>query len=271
MRRSLFTVGVLTVLAAAAAVLFAALGFAAPNQTAAQAQYAPSNTAPPTIDDTTPEEGQTLTASPGTWAGDQPMVFAYRWQRCNPAGNNCVDIPNATTQTYTVGAADVDNTLRVTVTATNASGSSSATSAATSRVAKAAPRDPSSTTRVTVAQVTPPDRLIVDQVRFTPNPIRSRFSAITVRVRVLDTRGRAVSGALVFARSTPLVTTTAPETATDADGWATMTVRPERDFVIVFRRGYSLQWFVRARKPGENPLAGISTRRLVQVAISPAA
>jgi hypothetical protein len=31
------------------------------------------------------------------------------------------------------------------------------------------------------------------------------------------------------------------------------------------RNGYAIQYFVRARKQGDNPLAGVSGRRLVQV------
>lgn len=272
MRRNVYRAGVLGAVAGAGVALFGALGYAAPNETSAQAQYAPRNTAPPTINDTTPEVRQTLTASAGTWAGDQPIVFSYQWTRCNPGGNNCVAIPNAKAQTYTVQSADVGNTLRVVVTATNSSGTNSATSAATSKVAEAppAPREPRAGETISVTAVTPPQRLLIDQVRFSPNPIRSRFDAINVRVRVLDTRGFVVSGAVVFLRSTPLVTTSAGEAATGNDGWATFTIRPDRDFSIVFRRGYNLQFFVRARKPGENPLAGVSTRRLVQVGISPA-
>jgi hypothetical protein len=246
---------------------FLTLGYASSDVTAAQSQYAPTNTAPPTISDTTPQEEQTLTAEPGTWTGDQPQTTTFQWQRCNAGGSNCVNIPAATNQTYTAQRADVGNTLRVVVTRANASGSSSATSAATSPVTAA----PAAGASVPVSAVNPPERLLVDQVRFSPNPLRSRFSAFTVRVRVLDTRGRNVSGALVFLRSTPVVTTTPPERETGGDGWVTFTVQPERDFRIVFRRGYNLQFFVRARKPGDNPLAGVSTRRLVQVGIRPAA
>jgi hypothetical protein len=156
------------------------------------------------------------------------------------------------------------------VRSTNAVGANAANSAATSRVEAAGAAPPVAGTRVAVTAVVPPDRLVIDQVQFTPNPITSRRTTLTVRVRVLDTRGRIVSGALVFARSTPLVTSAPPEQATDADGWATLQSTTERDFSIVFRRGYNLQWFIRARKPGESGLAGVSSRRLVQVRIAPA-
>lgn len=269
MRRRHPVVGVLA-LGGLLAIVLTAFSAAGSAQTAAQLQYAPTNTARPTISDTTPNVGQQLTASPGTWSGDQPMVFTYQWQRCNPGGQQCVSIPNADDQTYTVVAADQGNTLRVEVRASNASGSGGpAFSDPTSQVGAAVPTPPATGT-VPVAQVTPPNRLLIDRVQFTPNPIRSRTGNVTVRVRVLETNsGRPVSGALVFLRSTPVVTTTPDERGTDANGFVTFTIAPESDFRIVFRRGYSLQFFVRARKPGENPLAGVSTRRLVQVGISP--
>jgi hypothetical protein len=252
---------------AVAAVLLAALvGLvsAVPTGTAGPAQ-APQNTERPTISDTTPAANQTLTANPGEWSGTTPIAFTYQWRRCNTGGQQCVDITGAISRTYVVRAADVGNTLRVRVTARNAAGSGTADSAATSRVAAAPP-----TGTVPVTAVNPPERLLIDQVQFNPSPIRSATAPVTVRVKVMDTRGRTISGALVFLRSTPVVTTTPPETATGADGFATFTITPERDFRIVFRRGYNLQFFVRARKPGENVLAGVSTRRLVQVRLAPA-
>jgi hypothetical protein len=258
-----------TTLFAAAAVLAIAsvigLGAAVPAGTAGPAQ-APVNTERPTISDTTPQAGQTLTADRGQWTGAQPMVFTYQWLRCNSGGRQCVPIPGAADRAYTASQDDVGDTLRVRVTARNAAGTGTADSAATSRVA-AAPPTPGV---VPVTAVNPPDRLLIDQVQFNPNPIRSATAPVTVRVKVLDTRGRTISGALVFLRSTPVVTTTPPEGTSGADGWATFTITPERDFRIVFRPGYNLQFFIRARKPGDNPLAGVSTRRLVQVRLSPA-
>jgi hypothetical protein len=255
--------GTLLALAAAGAAAFVALGYAAPNETSAQAQYAPTNTAAPTISDTTPEVGQTLTANNGTWTGDAPIVFTHQWLRCNAGGQNCVAIPGATNQTYAVQAADLDDTLRVRVTGTNASGSSSAESAATSRVTPAVP--PTGT--VPIAAVVPPNRLAVNQVQFSPNPIRLSTRAINVRVRVLEQSGRPVSGALVFVRSTPLVTSSSGEVATGNDGVATVRLVPRSNYGII-RFQDNLQIFVRARKAGEGLQAGVSSRRLVQVRIA---
>ena len=254
--------GTLLALAAAGAAAFVALGYAAPNETSAQAQYAPVNTAAPTISDTTPQSGQTLTANNGTWTGDQPIVFTYQWLRCNAGGQNCVPIPGATNQTYTVQQADVDDTLRVRVTGTNSSGSSSAESAATSRVTAGVPP----TGPIPVTAVTPPNRLAIDQVRFSPNPIRLSTRTIDVRVQVLEQSGRPVVGALVFVRSTPLVTTSPGEATTGNDGSATVRLTARSNYNII-RFQDNLQIFVRARKAGENLQAGISSRRLVQVSI----
>jgi hypothetical protein len=227
---------------------------------AATAQYAPTNTVAPTISGTA-QEGRTLTANPGTWTGDQPIVYTYQWLRCNAGGNNCVAIPNADDRTYVVTSSDVGDTLRVNVTARNSQGTSTARSAQTSVVTAAGAPAPGSSRNVSA--VNPPDRLIIDNVQFNPNPVRSRTQPITIRVRVLDTDGFAIEDALVFIRSTPVVTTTPPEGRTGRDGWVTFTVVPEADFPL--RNGYSVQYFVRARKQGDNPLAGVSTRRLVQV------
>jgi hypothetical protein len=109
--------------------------FGVPRNGQAAAQAAPSNTATPTISGT-PQESSTLTASTGTWS-NSPTSYAYSWGRCDANGDNCVAVSGATASTYTVQAADVGHTIRVTVTATNADGSGDATSAPTAVVSSA--------------------------------------------------------------------------------------------------------------------------------------
>jgi hypothetical protein len=96
----------------------------------------PVNTALPTISGTA-QSGQTLTAGPGSWT-ESPTAYGYQWQRCDAAGANCSSISLATTQSYTVVAADVGSTLRVAVTATNAAGPSAAASSAQTAVVQQA-------------------------------------------------------------------------------------------------------------------------------------
>jgi sugar lactone lactonase YvrE len=43
----------------------------------------PEDTVLPSITGTA-QEGQTLTASPGSWTGAQPISYSYQWQRCSP-------------------------------------------------------------------------------------------------------------------------------------------------------------------------------------------
>lgn len=93
----------------------------------------PSNTAPPTVSGSV-SQGSTLTASPGTWSGTQPISYGYRWQRCDSSGSSCTDLPGATGSTYVVVSGDVGGALRVVVTATNGAGASSSPSATTAVV-----------------------------------------------------------------------------------------------------------------------------------------
>jgi len=105
-------------------------------QNGATAPSPPVNTAPPAISGT-PQDGQTLTASTGTWTGTQPITYAYQWLRCDSTGTNCAAIAAATGASYAVTSADVGSTLRVTVTATNSVGSATATSSPTTVVQSA--------------------------------------------------------------------------------------------------------------------------------------
>ena len=108
----------------------------------AAAPTPPANTSPPSVTGTA-QDGQTLSASAGSWSGTPPIGFAYQWRRCDSGGGGCADISGAGGQSYTLTSADVGSTIRVTVTGSNAAGSSSASSAATSVVAAVPPSNTS--------------------------------------------------------------------------------------------------------------------------------
>jgi cytoskeletal protein RodZ len=117
---------------------------------------------------------------------------------------------------------------------------------------------------IPVTSVVLPARLVIDSVHLTPRVVTSRRAPVSVRVHVSDSRGFWVRGALVFVRSTPLVTSTPPEKGTNQSGYATLTTFPRGTFPL--KRGYHVQFFLRPRKEGDSLLAGVSGRRLAQVA-----
>jgi hypothetical protein len=234
----------------------------------------PNNVQPPVIAGTA-ATFQTLTASTGLWSGQQPISYALQWLRCDGNGNNCLDIPGQTSETYVPQTADVDRTLRVRVRATNNLGNRTVTSVATQRIARGqAPLPPGAITlpgglvSIPATSVPNDQRLIVDRVSFNPNPVRSRTDPITVQIRVRDTRGYVVREAIVFLRSTPLVTQTAGNNGQTAqDGTITYQVTPENDFPQI-RNGYAVQFFVKASRRGDPGLAGVAGTRLVQVRLA---
>jgi hypothetical protein len=220
---------------------------------------APKNTSAPSISGTV-KEGSTLTVDKGGWTGTNPITYAYAWQRCDATGGNCANIAGATNTTYAATSADVGNVLRVNVTATNSKGATTATSAETGIV----PPATTGSHAISITQVSLPNRLVVDGVKFAPAVLSSR-APVSARFHVSDTRGFSISGALVYALGLPYGWVRgAPEVTTDATGWATIPLNPTVNMPL--RRG-ALVVFVRARKPGDSLLAGVSTRRLVQVSI----
>jgi hypothetical protein len=215
----------------------------------------PSNTQAPAVSGST-VEGQTLTASAGTWTGNPPISYAYQWRRCDQSGGSCSAISGATQKTYTLKTVDIGNTLRVNVTAKNSAGSRSVASAPTAVVTKA---EAPSGTAISINDVSLPNRLIVQRVLYRPNALRSRRTVIA-RYRVTDSRNHPVQGALVFVVGIPFgSSSTPPETATGPDGYVTFALHPTSR---ALRTHSGIVFFVRARKPGEPVLAGVSTRRL---------
>ena len=243
---------------------------------------APVNTRAPVIFGQ-PVRGEQLTSSVGLWTGTTPLVFSYRWLRCpasggQVSGSDCTVITAATGTQYELTADDVGRRIRLQVTARNTLGSATATSDATALVTATATTPPPPPTTlppgairladgkysIPVTSVSEPQRLVAQQIVFTPNPVRSRQRPLELRIRVLDTRGYVVRDALVFARSTPLLTSAPGEQRTARDGWVRLRMTLHADFPL--GGGRSVQFFVRVRKPSDDLLAGVSSRRLVQVA-----
>jgi hypothetical protein len=226
----------------------------------------PASTAPPVITGIA-REGQVLTAAPGSWANG-PTSFTYNWRRCDANGNNCDGF--ASGQQARLSAADVGHRIRVDVFGKNQFGTTKATSAPTAVVARAvttptgAIKLPSGETSLPVSMIAPPQRLVISGVQFVPARLVGR-QAFIGRFRVTDTRGFVVRGALVYAVGLPYSwIRNAPESVTGTNGWVQITFFPTRFMPV---RRAAVVFFVRARKPGDSLLAGVSTRRLVQVKI----
>ncbi len=81
----------------------------------------PVNTVAPAITGTK-TQGQTLTASNGTWTGTPTPTYTRQWRR------NGAPIAAATAATYVLTVTDVGATITVSVTATNTLGSVTVTS-----------------------------------------------------------------------------------------------------------------------------------------------
>jgi hypothetical protein len=236
---------------------------------AVAAGVSPRNTTAPSISGTA-QDNQTLTASAGTWSGTAPIAFTYQWHRCDGNGNNCQSLSGVTSATYKATSSDVGHRLRVAVTGRNAFGSSTATSGATAAVTAAGPAGAiklsNGTISIPITSVALPDRLTVDRVAFTPPLISSRNVQVIARVHVIDSKGYLVRDALVYAIGVPANRVSRPpEAKTDQTGWATLVYTPLRGLPL--KNGARLTIFVRARKPGESSLGGVSTRRLISIGV----
>jgi hypothetical protein len=228
---------------------------------------APVNTAPPSIAGT-PANGQTLTAANGTWSGATPITYGYSWLLCDATGASCLPISGATAQTYALTTAAVGKTLRVQVTAANASGAVSTTSVPTAVIVDSAPKSlvklSNGLTSVDAADVKLPYRLILSKFKVQQTqPLHTR-APFRVTFTVTDTRGYVVRNALVYVIGLPYNRIlNATELRTAQDGTVTFALTPTK--LQPLKDGARLVIFARARVEGDSLLAGASTRRLVEV------
>ena len=225
----------------------------------------PVNTAIPTVAGSALVDA-VVTVNPGTWVGRQPISFSYAWLRCNSAGGECGAIAGATGRSYRLTSSDVGRKVRVNVTARNAIASVTVLSGESGVVGVPLPpgavRLGTGEISIPATSVPADQRLVVSRVAFSPNPVTGRRRAVTVRVRVLDTRKYVVRDVLVFVRSTPRVTT-GGRLVTTMDGWVTFRLQPLGTFPL--RKHGHVQFFVKAYRSGDPPLAGVAAYRLVQV------
>jgi hypothetical protein len=87
------------------------------------------------------------------------------------------------------------------------------------------------------------------------------------RVHVTSTCHNSVQGAIVYATPTPFNQFDETQSNSGADGWATLTFNRQANFPVNGKQQI-LAMFVRASKPGESTLAGITGFRLVNVPVN---
>ena len=95
----------------------------------------PSNTVAPEVSGT-PQVGQTINTSSGTWSGTAPITYEYRWQASADGATGWANIAGATASTLTPQVEQQGLYLRARVRGTNAAGQSGwAASASTGQIA----------------------------------------------------------------------------------------------------------------------------------------
>ena len=116
-----------------------------------------------------------------------------------------------------------------------------------------------------VAEITPPARLQITGFQVLSGPINAHTNSFTLKVRVGSTCSVKIKGAIVYATAVPYNQFGVPaEETTGNDGTAILVFHRAGNYPASDQQG-QLTLFIRATKPGEDPLAGVSTRRLVAV------
>lgn len=120
-----------------------------------------------------------------------------------------------------------------------------------------------------IADLAPPARTQIVAFDVLSGPIDAGTDTFTLKVRVGSTCGVNIKGASVYVTAVPYNQFSIPEEElTGDDGTATLVFRRDANFPASDQQ-QQLTLFIRATKPGEDPLAGVSTRRLVAVSFGP--
>jgi hypothetical protein len=136
--------------------------------------------------------------------------------------------------------------------------------AATSATPTGCPANKSAKT-APIAEVTPPARLQIVAFDVLSGQVNENTNSFTLKVRVGSTCSVNVKGASVYVTAVPYNQFSIPaEEPTGDDGTAILVFHRDANFPASTQQT-QLTLFIRATKPGEDPLAGISTRRLVAI------
>jgi hypothetical protein len=112
-----------------------------------------------------------------------------------------------------------------------------------------------------------PDRMLIDKFSFPTVTMATRN--FTGRVHISSTGGGCpVADAQIWATAIPYNQVNVATTTTDANGWATLHFTVQRGFPAHPGKQQILAMLVRATQQGGSTLAGVSTRRTLNVHVS---
>jgi hypothetical protein len=119
-----------------------------------------------------------------------------------------------------------------------------------------------------ISELAPPARLQIDAFRVTTGPINKDTQSFSLQVRIGSTCSVTIQGASVYVTAVPYNQFDIPnEKLTGSDGTTTLSFSRLSGFPASNKQ-QQLTLFIRATKPGEDILAGVSTRRLVAINFS---
>ncbi|HEY2327133.1 MAG TPA: hypothetical protein VGH52_06580 [Gaiellaceae bacterium] len=224
----------------------------------------PTNTSAPVVKGS-PVVGAQLTGTRGGWTG-HPTDYNTWWQRCDSHGGSCANISGTGGHPhYRLTSADAGLRVRYVVGAANKSGRTWAASAPTNVIG--VPTAAGCANPANVSGITSPARLVLDGLQ-QPSVVTRQTTTLVLRFHVSSTCHGNVAGALVYVTAVPYEQFSIPsEQVTGSDGWVTVQLQRMTGFPVSSRQQL-IALFVRARKPGEDLLAGISTRRLYSVRVN---